>query len=116
MLRVGFEDELGEGSYKPQELEMAKQLTGALRIKKFDLADFHDAYQEKRHQLVEAKAKGHELVAPPEEAAPKVINLMDALKASVQSVGRPAEKPARKMAASSKTRAAKKAKRKRASG
>jgi non-homologous end joining protein Ku len=44
---------------------MAKHLMEALKIKRFDLAEFHGAYQEKLRQLVEAKAKGQELVAGP---------------------------------------------------
>ena len=71
-----FEEEFAGADYKPQELDMAKQLTEGLRLEKFDLADYPDVYQRKLHELVEAKAKGQELVAPPEEAAPQVINLM----------------------------------------
>jgi hypothetical protein len=59
---------------------------------------------------VKAKAKGKELAAPEEEGAP-IINLMDALKASLGEAGE--GKPTRKMAASRKQRAVKKARRKR---
>ena len=65
----------------------------------FDLADYKDEFTNKVRQLVEAKVKGAEIVAPPEtEAQPAVVNLMDALKASLakaQKAAKPATKPPR---------------------
>jgi DNA end-binding protein Ku len=83
-------------------------VTGMLE-KNFDLADYPDPYAEKLKALVKAKTKGEELVATPEEEGAPIINLMDALKASLGEA-----KPTRKMAASRKQRTTKKARRKRA--
>ena len=47
-----------------------------------------DEYQLKLHQLIATKVAGNEVVAPEEvkEESSKVIDLMDALKASVKKV------------------------------
>ena len=59
-------------------------------------------------QLIEAKVEGKEIVAPPEEQPQQVINLMDALKASVaqaQEAGAATTtKPKKKVAASASKR------------
>jgi DNA end-binding protein Ku len=106
-----FEKDVDAADYKPNELALTRQLVTGLVEKKFDLADYPDQYAEKLRALVKAKAKGEELVAPPDEEGAPIINLMEALKASL---GEAAEKPARKMAGSRKKRATKKARRKRA--
>ncbi len=118
-----FEDELTEEKASEQEVQLTKQLVGALSTDEFDFSQYHDTHTEKLTEIIQAKVKGEELVAPPAEAQPQVINLMEALKASVQQIkppsGKAAAKPPRKMAASAKEREAKKPateKRKRKSG
>ena len=106
-----FAGDVDKADYKPNELALTKQLVGGMIEKKFDLANYPDPYAEKLKALVKAKTKGEELVAPPDEEGAPIINLMDALKASL---GEETEKPARKMASSRIGRATKKAKRKRA--
>ena len=49
----------------------------------FDLTAYPDTYTERLNELIEAKVEGKEVVAAPAMDAPPVINLMDALKASV---------------------------------
>ena len=97
-----FYDELVESEASPPELQLTTQLINALSSDEFDLTQYKDLYNEKLTQLIEAKVQGQELVAPPAAEAPHVINLMDALKASVQQIRPPkaAEKPPRKTAAS----------------
>lgn len=73
---------------KGRELGMAGQLIESLAAK-FEPAKYHDEYREKVLDLIHKKAKGQQIVAPPQETGrAKVINLMDALKASLASVGR----------------------------
>ena len=112
-----FEDELVDMEANADELALTKQLMSALVKDEFDLTDYKDEYTEKLTELIEAKVEGKELVSPAAEEAPAVINLMDALKASVQQVAVPEKapaaskkKPARKMAASKTTATRKKAK------
>jgi DNA end-binding protein Ku len=111
-----FEDELVETETDARELKLTKQLIEALVEEDLDLGQFTDVYTDKLAQLIEAKVAGEELVSPPPEEEPEVINLMQALQKSVARV----KKPERKMAASKTKRASKKkaatTKRKRKSG
>lgn len=67
-----------------QEVAMAKMLIDNL-TGPFEPDAFKDTYREKLEQLVEAKVEGREiLVAEPEESG-KVLDLMSALKASVEA-------------------------------
>lgn len=105
-----FFDELVESQGSKQELDLTNQLVEALTTDKFDLTQYHDVYTEKLTKLIEAKVAGQEIVAPPAGEEPQVINLMDAIKASMKQIKVPAaaekEKPARKAAASKTERAA----------
>jgi DNA end-binding protein Ku len=99
-----FRSDISRVSTSKQELQLAKQLIGAMTAEKFDLASYRDEYNEKLTQLIEAKVEGKELVAPAARPAPKVINLMDAIKASMKTVKAPAVKRA-KAASKGKTSA-----------
>lgn len=67
-----------------KKVAMAKMLIDAATEKKFDLARYADEYQTKLAEFVEAKIKGKDVKAAPEEEEPEpVINLMDALKRSL---------------------------------
>jgi DNA end-binding protein Ku len=71
-----------------KELATARQLIDALSID-WRPEDFHDTYEEKVRDLVDAKAEGRQIVSaegPPE--ATNVIDLMDALRASVDQTGK----------------------------
>ena len=98
---ASFEDELVATDASKQEVELTRQLVTALMKEDFDLKEYHDTYTDKLTQLIEAKVEGKEIVAPPAAEEPEIINLMDALKQSVQQVKTPAvKKPERKMAES----------------
>ena len=77
---------------KGKELEMAKSLVDSLAAK-FEPEKFKDEYREQVLELVHKKAEGEEIVAPPEAPErPKVIDLMQALEASLkQAKKKPAE-------------------------
>jgi DNA end-binding protein Ku len=110
---VAFEDEVTETEASPQEVELTHTLINALVREDFELAEYKDQYIERLTQLIESKVEGKELVTPPSAEEPHVINLMEALKASVQQVKTPAKagaeaKPPKKMAASKKEPAARK--------
>jgi DNA end-binding protein Ku len=73
----------------PRELEMAQRLVESLTTA-FEPGRYHDTHREKVLALVERKASGEQVVAPPEEAPAKVVNLADALAASLAVArGRP---------------------------
>jgi len=69
-----------------RELEMAESLVDMLKGK-FEPQHYHDTYREKLLALIEAKAEGKEL-KPIKDSEPEsnVIDLMDALKASLAAV------------------------------
>lgn len=68
-----------------QELTMAKTLINSMDTP-FNPSNYKDEYQEKLHQLIETKISGKQVVAAESEQPGKVIDLMEALKASVEQV------------------------------
>jgi DNA end-binding protein Ku len=82
---------------KPDEIKLARQI-----IKSFEgplnLADYKDEYREGLQHIIDAKIAGEEIVAPEVEAPPKVVNLMEALRKSLDSVSRAQKKPAKAVA------------------
>lgn len=78
----------------PAELEMAKMLIRSLD-KPFEPGLYHDEYQERLKALIEQKISGKEVVAAKEEKEDNVIDLMEALKASIEQVAPKQEKPKR---------------------
>ena len=68
-----------------KELAMAEQLVESL-AGPFEPEKYHDEYREQVLDLIGKKAAGEELVAPePAATAPKVVDLLAALEASVQA-------------------------------
>ncbi|HXA27362.1 MAG TPA: Ku protein, partial [Candidatus Angelobacter sp.] len=66
------------------ELAMARMLIENLSAD-FDPTRYHDEYREAVMQVVEAKVEHREVERPAEVEAPKVMDLMAALKASVEA-------------------------------
>ena len=66
-----------------QELDMAKTLINSMDTP-FDPSAYKDEYQVKLKELIEKKINGQEIVAAKNEAPGNVINLMDALKTSIE--------------------------------
>jgi DNA end-binding protein Ku len=79
-------EELGAipSKVKPQEIQLAKQVIGTFE-KKLDLSDYRDEYREGLQKIIDAKIAGEEVVAPSIEMPPKVVNLMEALRKSLDS-------------------------------
>lgn len=70
---------------KPDEIKLAKQVISNFEGT-LDLAEYTDAYQEELQRIIDAKIAGEEVVATAEETPPKVVNLMDALRQSLDRV------------------------------
>jgi DNA end-binding protein Ku len=70
---------------KPEEIKLAKQVIGNFEGD-LDLSEYRDAYQEELQRIIDAKIAGEEVVATEEQAPPKVVNLMDALRQSLDRV------------------------------
>ena len=80
-------DELREvrGKVGPAEMKLARQVIESFEGP-LDLADYKDEYQEGLQKIIDAKIAGEEVVAPEEEAPPKVVDLMEALRRSLDQV------------------------------
>jgi DNA end-binding protein Ku len=90
-----FRDELGETRASKDEYKLAEALIDGTTADKFDIARYKDKYTDRLSQLIEAKVEGKELVASPRAEARPVINLMEALRASVEEIRAPQSKPAK---------------------
>jgi DNA end-binding protein Ku len=78
------------------ELKLAEQLIAHLAAKKFDPNEYHDEFKERVEAAIQRKVAGKEVSlaeAPQPRGGGNVIDLMQALRASL---GEKAAKPARK--------------------
>jgi len=96
-------DELREvrGKVNPAEMKLARQVIESIEGE-LNLADYTDEYQRGLRAIIDAKIAGEEVVAPAEEAPPKVVDLMEALRKSLEQVSG-AKKKAAKVAAAPRT-------------
>jgi DNA end-binding protein Ku len=77
---------------KEAELTLAKKLIDELTQKKFDPAQYHDNYRERVNEAAHKKIEGQEVTeAPSEPKRGQVIDLMSALKASLEKRGKSAK-------------------------
>ncbi len=86
-LPEAFADQLPPAQIAEQELELAQTLIDSRTSSELVMERYQDVYAEKLAQLVEAKVQGKQLVAPPSSEPPMVVNLLEALKASVAQAG-----------------------------
>jgi len=87
-------DELSDmpDTVKPAEVELARQVMGTFEGA-VDFGEYADAYQEGLREIIDAKVAGREIVAPEIQEPPKVVNLMEALRRSLDSIGGTKKKP-----------------------
>ncbi len=93
---------------RPEEVKLAKQVIETFDAP-LDLATYRDEYREGLQKIIDAKIAGEEVVAPTVEAPPKVVNLMDALKKSLDAVSVEKKKPAKVAVAKAPARQRKRA-------
>jgi DNA end-binding protein Ku len=89
-------DELASvpSAVKPDEIKLARQVIGMFEAP-LDLNDYKDEYREGLQRIIDAKIAGQEIVAPAAEEAPKVVNLMEALRKSLDAVNTKKKTPAK---------------------
>jgi len=87
-------DELGDmpATLKPAEVKLAQQVIGTFEGD-LDFAEYRDDYQVGLREIIDAKIEGREIVAQEEEAPQKVVNLMEALRKSLDSISASKKKP-----------------------
>ena len=82
------------GQVNPAEMKLARQVIESIEGD-LNLSDYKDEYQEGLRAIIEAKVAGEEFVAPEESAPPKVVDLMEALRKSLDQVSRGKKKTAK---------------------
>ncbi len=70
---------------KPEEVKLARQVIGTFEGE-VDFRSYKDEYQEGLREIIDAKIGGREIVTQEVEAPPKVVNLMDALRKSLDTI------------------------------
>src|SRR5437762_8468592 len=102
-------DELADmpAAVKPEEVKLARQVIGTFEGE-VDFQSYRDDYQVGLREIIDAKIEGREIVAQEIEAPPKVVNLMEALRKSLDTISANKKKPAttiQSIATASKKRA-----------
>ena len=80
-------DELADmpPTVKPEEVRLAEQVIGTF-AGELEFDTYRDDYQVGLREIIDAKIEGREIVAQEIEAPPKVVNLMDALRRSLDTI------------------------------
>jgi len=79
---------------KPEEMKLAKQVIATFDAE-LNLKDYKDEYKEGLRKIIDAKIAGEEIVAPEVAEPARVVDLMEALKRSLDSVSQEKKKPAK---------------------
>ena len=93
-----FETDLHDGEVSAAEVKLARTLISATKMNHAELEAYHDLYNERLQELIDAKVAGKKVTSPPKHIAPPTINLMDALRASLQKRAKSAPKTVAKKA------------------
>ena len=103
-----FDTVKADEKVRAQEVEMAKSLIDNL-TEPWNPDAYRDEYRDALLEIVEKKIAGEEIEVVPEAAPARVVDLMDALKASVQAAKKKTPSVRPKAKAAAKKTAAKKA-------
>lgn len=89
-------DELREvrGTVNPAEMKLARQVIESIEGD-LNLADYKDEFQQGLRALIDAKIAGEDVIAPQDVEAPKVVDLMEALRRSLDQVSTGKKKTAK---------------------
>jgi DNA end-binding protein Ku len=75
-----------DATVKPNELQLAERLIDELSSKEFKPEQYHDEYRDRLLEVVESKVEGKEITSiAPQEQRTQVIDLMEALKQSLET-------------------------------
>jgi DNA end-binding protein Ku len=79
-------DKGADATVKPGELQLAERLIDELSSKEFKPDQYHDEYRTRLLEVVESKVEGKEITSiAPQEQRTQVIDLMEALKQSLET-------------------------------
>jgi DNA end-binding protein Ku len=86
---------LEKGDVKPAELELAKQLVDQRTVEEFKPQSYEDDVRKRIHEQLQRKIEGEEITAVPQEkGGAEIIDLMEALKASLSNAPKAASRKA----------------------
>jgi len=86
--------ELPQGEVKPAELELAKQIIEQIAEDDFKPEKYEDDVKKRIHEQIQRKVEGQEIdLTPAEQPKTQVIDLMEALKASLAARGEKGSEP-----------------------
>jgi len=77
---------------KPEQMKLAKQVIATFDAE-LNLRDYRDEYTEGLRKIIDAKVAGEEVVAAETQEPPKVVDLMEALRRSLDAVSTDKKKP-----------------------
>jgi DNA end-binding protein Ku len=98
-----IDDAVSGAEVRAPELDLAKQIIASLAAP-FDPAELRSEYRESLREVLEAKLAGHEIEMPEPEAPTPVVDLMEALRASVAASSKKAGPAASKKKAAASTK------------
>jgi DNA end-binding protein Ku len=100
-----IDEAVSAAEVKDPELDLAKQIIASL-AGEFDPTELRSEYRESLRELLEAKLAGQEIETPEPSAPTPVVDLMEALRASVAAASKKPAAPKQKAAASSRKKTA----------
>ena len=74
---------VGDAEIKDGELKLAVQLVEQIATEEFHPENYADDVKKRYHEAIQRKIEGHEITAAPEQPKAQIIDLMEALKASL---------------------------------
>jgi DNA end-binding protein Ku len=108
-IRSFSEVPIGDAEVKDQELKLAKQLIEQISSEEFEPEKYRDEVRDRVLELIQKKVEGEDItVSAAEEPQTQIIDLMEALKASLdagESGRKPAKRAAEKKSSSKKKKA-----------
>src|SRR5262249_40346541 len=97
---------VGDADIKEPELKLAVQLINQIATDEFHPEHYEDEVRKRYHEAIQKKVEGQEITAAPEAPRAQIIDLMEALKASLAQKGgapKAGEKPAEEAEAATGT-------------
>ena len=85
---------VGDAELKESELKLAVQLIEQIATDEFRPENYSDDVKKRYQEAINRKIEGQEITAAPEQPKAQIIDLMEALKASLAAKGQAAAAPA----------------------
>src|SRR5262249_20835588 len=93
-VRPASEVPVGDSDVKDGELKLAVQLVNQIASDEFRPQDYEDDVRKRMQQAIQRKVEGQEITAAAEPPKAQIIDLMEALKASLARKGEAKQAPA----------------------